>query len=191
MSDLLQEVTQELEKSRVDPTSISRDRVENWMEAADNDPDVLGAIYVFLSKVRHSQRVKPPLSFDPVFNFVLRYYEFCLKFNPESEWANSRYSAGSDLVGWFIWMWDEKREKKYFAAIKLTLEKLYITGDAEMQKCIVHAVIDHLFERKTVRAFFADWKCNPKLRAAYDDGMVWVNGCGKSPLTEHRQRSSK
>jgi hypothetical protein len=84
-------------------------------------------------------------------------------------------------------MWDEKRDKKYFEAIKSLLEKLYLTGEAELKKCIEHAIIEHLFERKPIRKFFSNWRDDPQLRPAYEEGMLWVNGGGTSPLTERRE----
>jgi hypothetical protein len=140
------------------------------------DADTLGALYVFLSKPEHANRVTPPLDFDPVFDFMLRYYEFCLKTNPENRWANSAYSAGGDLVGWFVSMWDNGRDKKYLNAIKSRLAELYISGSADLKKCIEHAIIEHLFERKSIREFFEDWRDNPQLRPAYEEGMLWVEG---------------
>lgn len=187
MTPIFEEIVQELKKSRVEGTPVPQTRVQKWMEESV-DADALGATYVFLSKAEHVDRVTPPLSFDPVFDFMLRYYEICLKSNPDSKWANNSYSAGWDLVGWFVWMWDEKRDKKYFEAVKSLLEKLYLAGDAELKKCIEHAIIEHLFERKPIQKFFGDWRDNPQLRPAYEQGMLWVKGGGTSPLTESRRR---
>jgi hypothetical protein len=188
MTALFEEIAQELKRTRNEGTPIPQSRVRDWMEREDADADAFGATYVFLSKAEHTGRVAPPLEFDPVFHFMLRYYEFCLKTNPESKWANSSYSAGLDLVGWFVWMWDEKREEKYFESIKAMLEKVYVAGGPEIKKCIEKAVVEHLFERKDIRAFFSDWRDNPQLRPAYEEGKVWVEGGGTSPLTERRQR---
>ena len=184
---MLQEIIKELETPTAERKSITESRVRHWMQ--NEDTDTLGATYAFLSKPEHVARVTPPLSFDQVFDFMLRYYEFCLKTDPKSKWANSSYSAGADLVGWFVRMWDEKRERKYVEVIKSMLERLYVTGGPELRKCIEHAIVEHLFERKPIRKFFGDWRNNPKLRPAYEEGMLWVDGGGTSPLTERRQTS--
>ena len=142
---MLQEIIKELETPTAERKSIPESQVRHWMQSEDTD--TLGATCAFLSKAEHVTRVTPPLSFDQVFDFMLRYYEFCLKTDPKSNWANSCYSAGADLVGWFVWLWDEKRERKYFEAIKSMLERLYVTGSLELRKCIEHAIVEHLFER--------------------------------------------
>ena len=183
---MLQEIIKQLKAPAPERQSVPRSRVLEWMKS--EDADTLGATYVFLSKAQHTHRVVPLLEFDPVFAFTLRYYEFCLKTNPESKWANSAYSAGADLVGWFVWMWDEGRDKRYFETIKSRLAELYISGSPERKKCIEQAIIEHLFERKPIRKFFSDWKANPQLQPAYEEGMRWVTGGGTSPLTEPRRR---
>jgi hypothetical protein len=181
---MLQEIIRELETSPGQGTTIPALQVRNWMSS--EDADTLGATYGFLSNAAQIQRVSPSLQFDEVFSFMLRYYEFCFKTDPKSQWANSRYSAGWNLTGWFTRMWDEKRDKEYFQAIKSLLERLYITGTPELKKCLEDAVIEHLFERKPIRKFFGDWAHNPQLRQAYDAGILWVDSGGTSPLTEQR-----
>lgn len=188
MSPTLEDIVQELNKSRSEPTTIPQSRVEEWMRSELVDPDTVGAIYVFLSKDEHVRRVSPPLSFDPVFDFLIRYYEFCLKSDPQSKWANDSYSAGLDLVGFFVSIWDEKRERRYFTAIKSMLERLYSNGGAQLKMCIERAIVKHLFERKEIRRFFDDWRNREELRPAYEAAMSWVEGGGTSPLTDRRQR---
>jgi hypothetical protein len=183
---MLQEIEEELQKPAEKRTSVPQSKVRKWMESKDTES--LGATYVFLSKAEHVDRVTPPLAFDPVFDFLLKYFEFCLTANPKSERANSAYSAGYDLVGWFVWMWDEKRDKKYFEAIKSLLSRLYVSGTPELKKCIEHGIVEHLFERKAIRNFFGDWKDDPNLRPAYEEGMLWIKGGGSSPLTERKQK---
>jgi len=99
------------------------------MEGAD--ADTLGATYVFLSKAEHAGRVTPALAFDPIYDFRLRYYVCCLKADPESAWANNADSAGWDLVGWIVWMWDADRDTTYFETIKSRLAELYTAGAPE------------------------------------------------------------
>lgn len=183
---MFEEIIEALETPQSERTSIPDSRVRRWMKS--EDADTLGAAYAFLSKADHLQRVTPALSFQDVFEFMLRYYGFCFRKDPKSRWANSRYSAGWDLVGWFTQMWDENQDKKYLEDIKSFLGKLYLAGDPELRECIEHAVLEHLFERKDILQFFSDWRDNPQLRPAYDEGKLWVDGGGTSPLTEPRRR---
>lgn len=184
---MLQDLIKELKADARDRKSIPQSQVRTWMRS--EDADTLGATYVLLSKPEHVKRITPAFDFDFVFEFMLRYYEFCLETNPRSEWANSNYSAGSDFVGWFVMMWDEHRDKKYFDAIKTWLERLYIRGSPDVRKCVEHAIVEHLFERKPIREFFADWQDTPEFRKVYDEGMIWIKGGGTSPLTQRRKRS--
>jgi len=147
------------------------------------EPDVRGATYGLLHSA-HMTRVKPALTFDEVFDFILGYFEWCIKTDPApGAWANTRYSAGWDLVGWFLALWDQRPDKKYFERIKSRLATLYKGGNAELKKSIEHAIVEHLFERKEVRKFFADWEDDPALKPAYDEGKLWVSRGGNSPLS--------
>jgi hypothetical protein len=96
--------------------------------------------------------------------------------------------AGTELVGMFVWMWDEGRDRRYFVEVKSRLAGLYVEGSSDVRRAIEHAVIEHLFEREPIREFFSDWRDDPRLRPAYDEGMLWVAGGGTSPLTERRMR---
>jgi hypothetical protein len=63
---------------------------------ASGDVDTLGATCAFLWGSEQVDRVAPPLQFDDVFEFMLRYFGLCLETNPRSEWANSSHSGGND-----------------------------------------------------------------------------------------------
>src|SRR5262245_35230453 len=101
---MLQEVIKQLEISPESGTSVPLSQVRKWMSSEETD--VRGATYGFLSNPAQVKRVIPALEFDESFNFLLRYYEFCLTTDPKSRWANNRYSAGWDITGWFARMWD-------------------------------------------------------------------------------------
>jgi hypothetical protein len=179
---MLQDIVSELERPNPEGRSVPQSRVLKWMES--DDVETIGATYRFIISPRHVERVDPPLDFDSVFDFVLGYYEICLKTNPQSEWADSCTSAGMDMIKWFVWMWDEGRDRKYFDAMKSRLANLYLSGTPELKKRVVQGVVEHLFEREPIRVFFSDWRDNEQLRPAYDEGMLWIEGGGTSPLTE-------
>jgi hypothetical protein len=151
-------------------------------------PRFLGATYSVLMNAKVIQRIAPSLSFDEVFGFFLRYYEFCLKNDPHGEWVDNRFTAGCDFVSVFVSSWDEGRDKKYFQEMKSLLRRLYIEGPGELKNSIEQAIVEHLFERSDIREFFSDWRDNPQLRPEYDAGKLWAEGGGSSPLTQPRRR---
>lgn len=183
---MLQEVIKELSTPTSEKKTVPQSRVRQWM--GSDDVETLGATYKFIMAPEHTERVSPPLEFDTVFDFILRYYILCLKANPHGRWAATGGSAAMDLVRWFVWMWDEGREKSYFETIKSRLADLYISAAVELKDRIEHGVIEHLFEREPIRDFFGDWRENAQLRPAYDEGTLWIKGGGTSPLTEPRYR---
>lgn len=187
MNTMLEQIKREAEADPRDSRKIPASLVRGWM--VSDDPDVRGAAYAFFSSP-HTARIQPELSFDEIFDFTLNYYEWCIKTDsPPGGWVNTRYSAGWDLVSWFASLWHQDRDKSYFERIKDRLAKLYKAGDADLRKSIEHAIIEHLFERKQIRKFFADWKDDADLKAAYAEGMLWVTHGGSSPLTESSEKS--
>jgi hypothetical protein len=179
---MLTEIVEQLEAAPEVATEIPVSQVHRWMDS--KDIDILGATSVFLSKAACVRRVYPHLSFEQVFNFLLPYYVRCLREDPDSEWANSRYSAGWDMVRWFVSMWDDEREIKYLEVIKSSLAELYREGPPELRLCIEVAIIEHMFEREEIRKFFEAWKDDPALGSAYDGGILWIEGGGTSPLSK-------
>jgi hypothetical protein len=161
--------------------AIALDQVREWMRS--EDLEILGHIYTVLNDARF--RVDPPISLDEYKRFVMNYYERCLKENPDGEWSDARYSAGWDIVRWFLRLWDDPSvSRSVLTEIKEWLAYLYKSGDAELKQAIAHAIIEHLFERKPVKKFFAEWKNDPELRPAYDEGILWVSHGGKTPLSK-------
>jgi hypothetical protein len=57
---------------------------------------------------------------------------------------------------------------------------------------MVTATLEHLFELKDIRDFFADWKKHPVLAMAHKMASEWYLGGGKTPLGkppfEHSKR---
>ena len=143
------------------------------------EPEVRGATYSLIAEPRHWRRIVPPLDLDKVFDWILQYYEFCLRTDPTGEWVNGRWSAGNELMAWFVEEWDERAGRDFFDRIKALLAELYVTGSPDLRVCIETAVVEHLFEREGIREFFQDWKDHPQLGPAYEAGLEWVLGGGK------------
>src|SRR5437879_5533304 len=81
--------------------TVALSDVQRWM--ASNDIEILGFTYSLISNVRF--RVEPPISLSEYVEFIKRYYERCLRENPDGEWSDSNYSAGVDLVNLFAALW--------------------------------------------------------------------------------------
>jgi hypothetical protein len=163
---LLKEITSELTaESRGGP--IARQRVLEWMRT--DDIECMGAIYSLISD--HFDRIQPALRFDEYHPFVLAYCRRCLLEDPQGEWADTRYGAGSNVILWFVWSWrDPDQRTTTIPAVKEWLAGLYVAGDAEVRTC------------GEVAAYFSDWQERPVLSAAYREAMEWVDGGGRSPF---------
>ena len=156
------------------PRAVSKGRVLEIM--SDGDINVLGAVYTFIMDSKNNQRVEPPLLYADYQRFLLSYYERCFREDPQSAWADSRYSAGWDLVNWFSHIWqDNNIPRSGVAELKDLLARLYREGDEKLRTCIVTATVEHLFEQKAIRKYFEDWRKDPVLDTAYQQAMEWAN----------------
>jgi hypothetical protein len=153
--------------------------LQTWMHSTDIE--ILGFTHALLSDRRF--RIEPPISLGDYIEFTQRYYERCLKENPDGDWSDSRYSAGTDLVNIFVGLWkDPSVPRPVLAQLKVWLGQLYKDGDAEIRTCIVQATLEHLFEQKDVRKFFSDWQNDAVLAKAYAEASEWYQGGGRTPL---------
>ena len=171
---MLEEIVSYLEKGKTDSSAIPKSEVMRWI--ASNDPEVIGAAYVLLVDTAFVDRIVPVPSFDEIFEFFLRYYEFCLTSDPQGEWVDDRFTAGCDFVRIFVSYWDERLDERYFVAMKSLLRRLYLEGSPDLRQTILQAIVEHLFEKEPIHRFFADWRDDPQLRQAFTEGSEWAAG---------------
>ncbi|MDB0568782.1 hypothetical protein AB6Q13_21270 [Ralstonia solanacearum] len=145
----------------------------DWMRT--DDVEVLGAIYAFISKPEYAKRVQPALTLQEYGDFILRYFDCCIRLNPSGEWAHTRYEAGWDLAAWFARLWREgDASRKTLEKIKAWLANLYKEADEEIRRCIVDATLEHLLENREITQFFSDWKGDVDLSIAYAEAAAWA-----------------
>ena len=180
---LLAEIGAEMGDPENPPTTVvPREKVLTWMQSGDIE--VLGRTFYFMTDKRHSPRIRPALAFEDYHPFAIRYYKRCFRENPEeSKWALGRYPAGWSFVNWFAGLWNVSTvPRKALNDLKQLLATLYKEGDSALRTCIVTAILEHLFERRTIAKFFSNWEQDPILRTAYQEGMQWPKGGGRTPL---------
>lgn len=151
-----------------------------------DDLEVLGFLFSTMDKSRI--RIEPKLNAREYLDFVKRYTERCFKENPAGEWADSRYSAGWNLVGIVCWLWDNNSELSTMTEMKEWLADIYRDSDPDVRHCLETATLEHIFERKPIRKFFSDWKRDSILNVAYENASLWVKGGGHSPLSRNRKQ---
>jgi hypothetical protein len=193
MSETLQEIVGKLwiapDNAEWTPRTdtVPLDDFRRWSKS--DDIEILGFTNALIVDGRF--HIEPPLTPDEYKHFVIRYYERCLKENPDGEWSDSRYSAGSTLVNIFGSFWrDSAVPREIVKELKDWLGRLYIEGDETLRTCIVTATLEHLFEQKRIREFFSVWKQHPVLAAAYKDACEWYWGGGVTPLGKPLSRGS-
>ena len=164
------------------------EKIKEWMKC--RNVEALGVLYYFLTEERYYMKIDPPLNFQDYFYFIKDYFSLCFKEDPDDLWADSKYGAGRDLVGWFKSFWEANNvPRKYLKDIKTWIGELYKDGNKEMKECIVNATLEHLFENKEIRRFFSDWEKDPDLVEAYKLALEWSNEMPNIPTSPENDDS--
>ena len=144
--------------------------LKKWMDSVDLE--VLGFVDALIHDRRF--RIEPPLLIADYVRWAKHYYGRCFRENPDGEWSASSYSAGWDLVGVVISLWDDDTvPRSHLLELKNWLADLYKAGDERLRTCIVHATLEHVCERKPIRRYFSDWLQDPILAPAYNEACLW------------------
>ena len=158
---------------------IPKQKVLDWMDS--DDVEALGALYSFATDPNYSGRIQPGMTFWEYWKLISRYFERCFHENPSGEWAHGRYDAGWDLAGWFVKIWqDQTISEDAKTEIKQWLGKQYVMGNAEVRRCLVDSVFEHIFEKPDIARYFSDWKTEPDLSMAYGEAAEWVKEGGQT-----------
>lgn len=158
----------------VETGPISRAEAEAWMKS--DDLQILGLVVQAFVDYGDLERIEPRLDMQVVYDFLLRYYERCIREDPECEWADGRYVVGLHIVPWYHNAPEVIGESLlgFLADIKQLLRRLYLEGDEDVRDAIVCGTIEHILEQPRWREFFKDWCDDPILRGAYDYAMEWA-----------------
>lgn len=163
---------QEILNIKTGRNPIPRTQIDRW-RTSDNI-EIQGALYNLVIEPAHFLRIAPAWTFDDLFEFVLAYYARCIRENPRSQWADSRYSAAHDLVNFVRRSWDEP-EFELRAKDKLFTwcTQLYREGDHGIRECMITGLLEHLFEDSRIRRLFSKWKEDPELLDAFSAASEW------------------
>jgi len=174
----LQEIEHELMTADAE-RPLSVECVRQWMKTTDLE--AMGAVFTLLNEPQHYKRITPPLVFDDYRSFHLRYYERCLRENLEGKWSDSRYIAAHSLVRWFRGLWrDDSIPRAALRELKSLLARLYREGDKGLKTAVVTGALEHLFDDKDIRRFFADWEDDSELRSALQEALPSMPEVGDS-----------
>jgi hypothetical protein len=160
-------------------TVLPKECIVKWMN--NDEIQVMGAANYILFDKRYYPKIEPPLTLQEYVPFVQRYYERCFRENPKLEWCDSMYTAGWDLVGWFMGLWrDPHTPQTTLKEIKDWIASLLRTADEQLRTCLITATLEHLFEDRKVAMFFDDWRGDQTLTTAYTDALLWRKHGGRS-----------
>jgi hypothetical protein len=173
MESPLEQVTRALMAKHTE-NPLSGQSVRQWMNCSELE--VMGAVFKLLHKPEHYNRIEPPLAFEDYQEFHLTYYERCLRENPDGVWCDSRYLAAHSLVAWFKGLWNDNAvPRDALRQLKSLLACLCRDGDEKLRVAVITGALEHLFNDRTIVRFFADWKDDAQLKAAYFEALGYAD----------------
>src|SRR5258708_6546237 len=112
------------------------------------DPEMLGIACTVLSE--HAECIEGELLPVEVWPFYIRYYEKCIRENPDGEWSDSRYSAAHDLMSRYKHARNRSDvPRHYLEDVRRMLRTVYENGD-ESVKGLLSMVPLSIYSRTTL-----------------------------------------
>ncbi len=156
--------------------SVPAARLADWLTS--DDLQVLGACYEILTErfdrldAKAKTRFREPS--EHLCSRMLYFFRRCLIESRPGEYSLNRYQAGRSLYNWFLALSaNDAVPREALDGIKNMLADLYTSGDAELRHCIVTSCLERLFESRRIAEYFADWKDDSILGAAYAEALDW------------------
>lgn len=150
--------------------SIPKDQVLAWM--TDDDLETRGAVYLLTD--RAWSRIQPALTKDEQCSSMAAYLLECLETNPTSgNLVHSGYEAAWELAAWLKHLDDISGTEDVLQHVAQEIERIYRSADSKTKDRIMAGLLDHAFEQKNLRRFFAHWLYDPALRRAYALCSEW------------------
>jgi hypothetical protein len=161
-------------KIMIETGPIPRAEAEAWMQS--DDLQILGLVVQALVDYGDLERIEPRLDTQVVYDFLMRYYEHCIREDPPIEWADGRYTIGMSIVPWYHGApeTDDQPRQEFLARVKQLLARLYLEGDEDIRDAVVCGTLEHILEQPRWREFFKDWCDDPILRETYGRAMEWA-----------------
>ncbi len=164
------EIIENVEKQRFDNIKITQEMVNSWVQS--DDLEILGMLYALLTNVRCNSFFETNIKDDAKFNFLPNYFITCILEDPDSEWADSRYTAAIDFSSWFREICsDTKTNKTYILLIVKRLADLYLNSNDDIKEAIINGFLEHVLHDSSCEPYFKDWKINAVLNRAYQCGI--------------------
>lgn len=171
MRQMLKEIARQLEASNsANASPIPRANVERWMKSSSINE--MGATYALLMEPGAVKRIEPSIPSASVVTFLRRYFERCLKEDPKSDWANSRYSAGWDLARLLLLQARTKTKSRQELAGWISwVANLYKGSDEPVRQAIETSILEHVLAEPFFVKHFGEWRNDPKLRSALERSL--------------------
>lgn len=149
---------------------IPRQLVREWIQrSANSDDDAM--LYKLTREA--SNRIKPPLETAETCVLIQRYLLGCIRQNPGSGIALSRYEAAGELEAWFDHVASMEDTRDVIQGVVSEVTTLFLTGDQDVRRAIETGFLEHVLEQATMRPLFSHWAHDERLQEAWRLALAW------------------
>ncbi len=105
---------------------------------------------------------------------MLDYVFDCLLLNPQSDdYLHSGFEAAWDIAAWIKNVQNYEGSTDFITHVVGRITKTYLSGDATAGNRIETGVVEHIFESRSLRKYFAAWIADRDLSGAYERCLEW------------------
>lgn len=144
---------------------IGQEEVRRFL--ADSDLEVLGVMYELLTDVAVVSRITPSLQRNEVHKFFRLYFGRCIVEAPNSDWADSRFTACWDAAGLIASEWSDLSvvERNHWVD---WIETLLLSGESRVVEAIETGLLEHVAGVEGVVKACEHWRSDFRLKSFYD-----------------------
>lgn len=145
--------------------AIGREEVRRFL--ADSDLEILGVMYELLTDVAVVSRITPRLRRNEMHEFLRLYFGRCIVEAPNSDWADSRFTACWDAAGLIASGWSDFSvvERNHWVA---WIESLLLSGESRVIEALETGLLEHVAGVEGVAKTCAHWRSDPRLKSVYE-----------------------
>jgi hypothetical protein len=155
----------------------TRKMVQDWSRS--NDPDVIGAAYVAVSK--HAQRIQD-LRLRDIGDLTLKVFAIGLRYRGATDYGFDPPDSNVVLLRFLIQCVradpTHQDARRALRAVVMGLRGLYKRSRSQERQRIVQGILEHAFECPDLRRQFKSWAHDRVLKKAHREAAMWADKIG-------------
>jgi hypothetical protein len=166
----MDELTRSIRSALQSKDRIPGPLVREWIQrASDVETDAL----LYQLTREGWNRIEPRLEAAETCALIQRYLLGCIRDNPNSGSALSRYEAAGELEAWFDHLASQEDTHEILRGIVGEITTLFLNGDDQVRAAVETGFLEHVLEQPRMRPLFSEWANDERLEEAWRHALAW------------------